>query len=98
MNGFFNTALRIDLTNQRYSHEPIPDEVLKRTLGGKGLGIHYLLAENPKGVEPFSPDNIFVIAVGPITGTNMWGQSQFAVFTKSPATRGYGESYCGGTI
>ena len=28
----------------------------------------------------------------------MWSQSRFAVFSKSPATGGYGESYCGGSV
>ncbi|MDO8302721.1 MAG: aldehyde ferredoxin oxidoreductase C-terminal domain-containing protein, partial [Sedimentisphaerales bacterium] len=28
----------------------------------------------------------------------LWSQSRFAVFSKSPATGGYGESYCGGTV
>jgi len=56
------------------------------------------MAENPKGVAPLSPENRFIITVGPITGTSMWSQSRFAAFAKSPATGGYGESYCGGTL
>jgi aldehyde:ferredoxin oxidoreductase len=96
--GFFNRLLRINLSTRRYEYEQIPDSVLKRTLGGKGLGSHYLLEENPIGIHPFEPDNRFIIAVGPVTGTRMWSQSRFAVFTKSPATGGYGESYCGGTL
>ncbi len=28
----------------------------------------------------------------------MWGQSRFGVYSKSPLTGGYGESYCGGTL
>jgi aldehyde:ferredoxin oxidoreductase len=28
----------------------------------------------------------------------MWGQSRFAAFSKSPATDGFAESYCGGTL
>lgn len=98
MKGFFNTLLRIDLTERAYSYDTIADDLLQRTLGGKGLGTHLLLTENPPGVDPFAPENIFVIAAGPVTGTNMWSQSRFAVFSKSPATGGYGESYCGGSL
>ncbi|MFO8064011.1 MAG: aldehyde ferredoxin oxidoreductase family protein [Spirochaetia bacterium] len=97
MNGFFNRLLRISLEDKTFVYEEIPDDVLRNTLGGKGLGIHYLEKENPVGVDPLSGDNRFIIAVGPITGTNVWSQSRFAVFAKSPATGGYGESYCGGT-
>ena len=43
MKGFFGRVLRIDLTEKTFAYDDIPDAVLKRTLGGKGLGIHYLL-------------------------------------------------------
>jgi aldehyde:ferredoxin oxidoreductase len=98
MKGFFNKLLRIRLDEKRFAYEEIPDSVLERTLGGKGLGVHLLLAENPPGVDPLSPENRFIITVGPVTGTRMWSQSRFAVFSKSPATGGYGESYCGGSL
>ncbi len=98
MRGFFNRLLRIDLTRQTHTYDEIPDTVLKQTLGGKGLGVHLLLNENPVGVDPMSPENIFAIVTGPVTGTRNWGQSRFAVFSKSPATGGYGESYCGGSL
>jgi len=96
--GFYNRLLRINLSTRQSKFETIPDSVFERSLGGKGLGSHYLLEDNPPGVHPFDPENRFIIAVGPLTGTAMWSQSRFAVFTKSPATGGYGESYCGGTL
>jgi len=96
--GFYNRLLRVDLSTGSSKYEQIPDTVFERSLGGKGLGSHYLLEENPRGVHPLDPQNRFIIAVGPVTGTRMWSQSRFAVFTKSPATGGYGESYCGGSL
>jgi len=98
MKGFFNKLLRINLASETTTYEDIPDEVLQETLGGKGLGIHLLMKENPPGVNPLSPDNVFILTTGPVTGTKMWGQSRFGAFTKSPATGGYGESYCGGIL
>lgn len=98
MKGFFNKILRIDLTEQTYDYDSLSDEVLRKTLGGKGLGVHFMLNENPPGVDPFSPENRFIMAVGPVTGTKVWSQSRFAVFSKSPATGGFCESYCGGTL
>jgi aldehyde:ferredoxin oxidoreductase len=56
------------------------------------------MEHNPKGVNALAPENVFIIAVGPVTGTRMWSQSRFAVYSKSPATSGYGESYCGGSL
>ena len=98
MNGFFNRLLRINLTDQSFAYEPLANSLLQRTLGGKGLGVHLLLNENPVGVDPFAPENRFIVACGPVTGSNVWSQSRFAVFSKSPATGGYGESYCGGSL
>jgi len=98
MRGFFGRLLRIELAGRTFAYEEIPDAVLARTLGGKGLGIHLLMQENPKGVDSFSPQNRFIITTGPVTGTNMWSQSRYGVYSKSPATGGFGESYCGGTL
>ena len=98
MNGFHNRLLRIDLSTESLSYEALPDDVLRRSLGGKGLGVHLLMKENPVAVDPLSHDSVFVITTGPVTGTKQWGQSRFAVFAKSPATGGFGESYCGGTL
>jgi aldehyde:ferredoxin oxidoreductase len=98
MQGFFNRLLRIDLNKKTYSYEDIPDIVLRKTLGGKGLGIHLLLRENKPNVPALSSENCFILTVGPVTGTTMWGQSRFGAFAKSPATGGFGESYCGGDL
>jgi aldehyde:ferredoxin oxidoreductase len=98
MKGFFNKLLRINLEQETFTYEEIPDSLLMKTLGGKGLASHYLLKENPVGVDPLSSENIFIIAAGPVTGTKVWSQSRFGTFTKSPVTRGYGESYCGGSL
>jgi len=97
MKGFWNRLLRIDLGRRSFRTEPLSDDLLARTLGGKGLGTALLMKENPPGVDPLSPGNRFILATGPVTGTRMWGQSRFAAFSKSPATGGFAESYCGGT-
>ncbi|RTZ94108.1 MAG: aldehyde:ferredoxin oxidoreductase, partial [Deltaproteobacteria bacterium] len=98
MKGFFNRLLRIDLGKKTYRTEPIPDEVLEKTLGGKGLGTHLLLENNPPGVDPLSPENRFIVALGPVTDTAVPGSSRYGIFTKSPLTGIYSESYSGGHV
>jgi len=98
MKGFFNKLLRIDLTDKSFFLDDITDDFLRGCLGGKGLGVRILMEEIPPGTEALSPENVFVIGTGPATGTRMWGQSRFAVYSKSPATGGFGESYCGGKL
>ena len=45
-----------------------------------------------------SPDNVLIFAVGPATDTPVWGSSRYGVFTKSPLTGLYSESYAGGRV
>jgi aldehyde:ferredoxin oxidoreductase len=98
LKGFFNRILRINVSNHSFTYENLSDDTLSSTLGGKGLGIHLLSKENPVGADPFSPENRLIICVGPITGTRIWSQSRYGVFSKSPATGGFCESYCGGEL
>jgi hypothetical protein len=98
MNGFFNQLLRVDLTKQETSVEPIPESVLRSCLGGKGLGSYLLLKENPPQIDPFSSENRLVFTLGPLADTPFYGSSRYAVFTKSPQTGIYSESYSGGKI
>jgi aldehyde:ferredoxin oxidoreductase len=98
MKGFFNRLLRVDLSRQKTIVEPIPDSILQSYLGGKGLGSYLLLNENLAHIDPFSPQNRFIITLGPLADTPFFGSSRFAVFTKSPQTGIYSESYSGGKI
>src|SRR4030067_1279978 len=98
MKGFFNRLLRVDLSKQRTSVEAIPESVLRSPLGGKGLGSYILTKENPPGIDPFSPQNRLIFTVGPLADTPFYGSSRYAVFTKSPQTGIYSESYSGGKI
>jgi aldehyde:ferredoxin oxidoreductase len=98
MKGFFNQLLRINLSKQKSIVEPIPESILKSYLGGKGLGSYLLLKENPPHIDPFSPENRLIFTLGPLADTPFYGSSRYAVFTKSPQTGIYSESYSGGKI
>ncbi|MGD0919203.1 MAG: aldehyde ferredoxin oxidoreductase family protein [Thermodesulfobacteriota bacterium] len=98
MKGFFNRLLRVDLSKKKTTVEPIPDSILRSYLGGKGLGTFLLLRENPPHVDPFSPRNHLIFTLGPLADTPFYGSSRYAVFTKSPQTGIYCESYSGGRI
>lgn len=59
---------------------------LSDTLGGRGLGVQLLFEQNPPQLDPYSPENLLVFAVGPLTGTNVPTAGRFQVVTKSPLT------------
>lgn len=47
-------------------------------------------------VEPFSPDNLFVLTVSPLTGLPISGLSRMSITTKSSLTGAIGDSQAGG--
>lgn len=98
MEGFYHRLLRIDLSNKKTAVEPISELILQSYLGGKGLGSFLLLKENPPRIDPFSPKNHLIFTLGPLADTPFYGSSRYAVFTKSPQTGIYSESYSGGKI
>jgi len=98
MKGFYNQILKLDLTRHGQQIEPISDDILERFLGGKGLATHLLMENNPTGVDPISPENHLILATGPVSGTPIWGSCRYGVYTKSPQTGFYSESYSGGTV
>lgn len=98
MKGFYGRILIVDLTKRSFQIEELPDEIPTRYLGGKGLGSYLLYHRNPQGVDPLSPDNCLIFATGPAMGSLLWGSSRYGVFTKSPQTGFYTESYSGGRV
>jgi len=98
MKGFFNKVLWIDLTERTFHAEDMDDDTLRKTLGGKGLATHLLLEKNPVGVDPLSPENLVILALGPVSDTRIYGSSRYGLFTKSPQTGLYSESYSGGHV
>lgn len=98
MKGFFNKILRINLKTKTFKEENLSDSIYETYLGGKGLGTYLLMKENPPGVEPLSAGNKLIFCTGPITNTRIYGSCRHGVFTKSPLTGGYSESYSGGKL
>lgn len=98
MQGIYNRILKVNLTKQSFEIEDnsIPASIYETFLGGKGLGTYLLYKYNPPGVDPLSPDNHIVFATGPVAGSRLWGCCRYGVFTKSPQTLLYSESYSGG--
>ncbi len=98
MLGFYNVVLRINMTQKSFDFRILSDELLAQTLGGKGLATRLLLEHNPPGVNPLDPANHLILAGGPATGTPIWGSCRHGVYTKSPQTGCYSESYSGGKV
>ncbi len=94
--GFAGKILRVDLTSGSITTEE-PDEEFYRTyLGGAGFVSYFLLKEVPQGIDAFSPENVLVWGIGPMTGLPFPGNSRSCVGAKSPLTDGFSKSEAGG--
>ncbi|MCX8192725.1 MAG: aldehyde ferredoxin oxidoreductase family protein [Nitrososphaeria archaeon] len=88
-------VLRINLSTSSFRVEEIRREFIERYIGGRGLGIRYLLEEVPPRIDPLSPDNKIIIPTGPLTGTIAPLSGRFPIVTKSPLTNTVCDSYSG---
>ncbi len=88
--------LYISLSDKKITRKPIPDELYREYLGGRGLGVKLLYDSLTPGTDPLSPDNMLIFAVGPSTATAVPTAGRFVVITKSPATGTIFDSHAGG--
>lgn len=98
MNGFYDRILTVDMTAKTFRIDSLPGNIPEKYLGGKGLASYLLFHRNPPGVDPLAPENCLIFATGPVTGSSVWGSCRYGVFTKSPQTGFYSESYSGGKV
>ena len=80
--GNTGKVLRVDLTNEKITTEPLNKEWARKFMGGKGLAARYLFEELKPGVDPISPDNVLEIWTGPAVGTMVPLTSRYVVVTK----------------
>lgn len=87
--------LDIDLSSGAVmTGEPDP-ELLRKFIGGKGLGLA-LLSKLDAGSDPFGPGNPLIFLTGPLTGTSITTSNRSCVVTRSPLTGGFLDSHAGG--
>lgn len=96
MYGTTGKILRVDLSTGRLVIEELSEDFYRLYPGGKALAGYFLLNEMPPNTEPFSPENLLVIANGLLTGSPVATATRYVVSARSPLTNGYGESEAGG--
>lgn len=96
--GYHSKILFIDLTKQSIKVLRFNEEFYKLYIGGRGLGAKFLIELVGKDITAFSPDNVLIIAAGPLTGTPIPMSSRLHFVFKSPVTHAWGESSMGGSF
>ena len=95
LGGFMDNEVVVDLSSGSIDYRSINEEDAKKYIGGRGLGVKYVLDNGPK-VEPLSEENILCIMTGPVTGSRSSMSGRLCVVTKSPLTGTVADSHMGG--
>lgn len=88
--------LVVDLSTRSVRFECLPDRDRARFSGGTALCAAILTKRLAAGVEPFSPENLIVMAPGTLTGAPVPGSDRLSLAAKSPQTGLIGESTLSG--
>ena len=86
----------IDLSSGKVETKPIPLEVRKKFLGGRGLDAYLLLNHTKKGCDPLGPGNTLIISGGILTATCASATARTHIMAKSPLTGLLGSANMGG--
>ena len=98
MQGYTGKILRVDLSSSSITEEELTESRARKVLGGRGLGASIVFDEVPAGADPLGPENVLVLALGPLAGTYAPGCGRLAAVAKSPLTGVFGEAYTGGLL
>jgi aldehyde:ferredoxin oxidoreductase len=89
-------SLMIDLTTGSNAVGTIKNDVIKKYLGGSGLGAYLLYPELSPDLDSLSPEAPLAFITGPLTGTSGPAVARSVICGKSPSTGIWAESNIGG--
>ena len=99
--GYHKTHLQVDLTTGAGERCSLSDQFIEQYIGGRGFGAK-LVWDNLRKLnfklDPLGPENLLVVAPGPLTGTYLPASGKCSFVSISPATGVYGDSSMGGNF
>lgn len=90
--GYHGRLLHVDLSSRRHEVRRLSTDVLRRFIGGVGLGARLLQEHTPDGVDPFAPAAPLLFVFSPLVGSPLTTSAKFAVLSKSPLTERINDS------
>jgi aldehyde:ferredoxin oxidoreductase len=97
--GYFKQHLHVDLTKGTAERRTISDAFIEKYIGGRGFGARLVwdnLRKHDFKIDPLGPENLLVVAPGPLTGVYLPSSGKNSFVAISPATGLYGDSSMGG--
>jgi len=86
--------IRVDIKNEKIAFEHLKEEW--KPIGGSAFIAKIMDQEVPPATDPLGPENLFIVAVGPLAGTGAPQLGRISVGAKSPLTLGIKEANSGG--
>ena len=96
MDGYAGKVLNVNLNDGSGKEFLVPEEIVRKYLGGKGIGVWLLYRGLEPHTDPLGPQNVLIFMTGPLTGVGIPAVNHLAVCTKSPLTGTVVDCYLGG--
>jgi aldehyde:ferredoxin oxidoreductase len=99
--GYFKIHLHVDLSQGNVEQRALSDAFLEKYIGGRGFGAKLVwdnLKKHNFKIDPLGPENLLVVAPGPLTGAYLPSSGKNSFVAISPATGLYGDSSIGGSF
>lgn len=94
MYGVHGRYLRVDAGAGRGEPVALDEAVLRRFLGGVGLGAWLIAHETPAGLDPLGPGAALAFVFSPLVGSPLTTSAKFAVAAFSPLTGRFCDALC----
>jgi len=95
--GYVNKILRVNLNNLTTEIQQLDEAIIKKYIGGSGIGAKFLHEETTKLIDPLSSESPIIFMTGPLTGSGVPGTGRHEVIFKSPLTNIFARSSVGGS-
>ena len=96
MNGNTGRIADINLTTGTVEMLQLSEETYRDFIGGSGLAAKVFWDRADFSADALSPEALFILMNGPLTGIRLSGASRMNATARSPLTGGIAESSCGG--
>ncbi len=84
--GYHGRYLRIDVRQPSVERVELDPSVLRKYLGGSGLGVYLMLIEGAAAIDPLDPAAALALVFSPLVGSPLTTSAKFDVVGRSPLT------------
>ncbi len=94
--AYTGKILFVDLSSGTHREEKLPEDIIKKYIGGYGIGSKILYEMIKPDADPLGPDNVIGFMSGLLNGTGALFGGRYTVVCKSPVTNGWNDANSGG--